>query len=169
MILDCNSYSVCNNYILIFQRGVASLLRSKKIFSTLYHSSAIHVVQTGNNGEVKLVQSLSLVYDLTEGYGKGENVARRIIGSLGLFPCSPASKTSLQVWKDNAWVEVDPSKINSLTLSEIPETGGNGLQFIFTPSKFLGGNRKQSFYCIDSTVLCSFVWFTKVLDKNMGK
>jgi hypothetical protein len=95
---------------------------------------------------VELKLTLSLVFDRpTDSKLKPtDNFARKIFGQIGIFPCHPASRTSLEIWKNGKWAEVDYKTINSLKVSDIPEGKESDLNLVFSPVKYMGGKRSHN-------------------------
>ncbi|CAL8074745.1 unnamed protein product [Orchesella dallaii] len=118
-------------------RGISSLLRSKQVFNTHYHSAAIEFYRLEKG--VKLKLSLALVLDRPRNPRPQDNFARTVLGSLALFPCHLAKETNVRIWNVTGWNLISPEEINSLKVMDIPTVDVEQKKLIFTPMKYMGG------------------------------
>lgn len=92
--------------------------------------------------EVQLKLSLSLVLDRPQNPRPHENFARTVLGSLALFPCHLSKEVNIKVWNVSSWSSLDPENFNNLKVVDIPTITIENPQLIFTPVKYMGGNKK---------------------------
>lgn len=119
------------------QRGISSLLRSKQVFNTHYHSASIEFYRLDK--EIRLHLSLSLVVDRPQNPRPHENFARTVLGSLALFPCHLSKTTNINIWNVTTWSTIHPEGFNSLKIIDIPTMTDEEPKLIFTPIKYMGG------------------------------
>jgi len=121
------------------QRGLSSLLRSKQVFNTHYLSAGIHYVQTETERQIKF--SLSLVFDPPKKFSRSANFVRKIIGSLGIFPCKVADKSVAHYWSESekAWKTIKSENINSLKIEDVISETPAAKDLVFTALKYMGG------------------------------
>lgn len=117
---------------------MASLLRSKQVFNTHYHSAGIQFIKTENGVQLKL--TLSLVFDSPKQIKlrPGTNFVR-MFGPVAAFPCHPSRNTTVELWRNGTWSGIEHTSLNTLKFSDIPAGHPNDLNLIFTPIKYLGG------------------------------
>lgn len=124
-------------YFVKLQRGIASLLRSKQVFNTHYHSAGLHYVQSEVDAKLKL--TLSLVFDNPSFSGGNDNFVKNVIGSMAIFPCHASKKTTINLWNKNQWKKISPEDLNGLKMKDIPDDTSHEKNLVFTPMKYMGG------------------------------
>ena len=92
---------------------------------------------THTEDEVITKLTISLVFDPPTKLKDSDNLPKRVLGSLAIFPCHPATKSEVLVWNGKAWEKLG-TEINYMRVADLPSVEGPP-DLVFTPLKYMGG------------------------------